>query len=76
MRLAGPCLFSLKRSVHLLFSLGFTALCETFSNKAGKDVSCGTDQLTHTLNTYIGKIVEGLCEETSYKVKSFTVFIC
>ena len=37
---------------------GFTSLCETYSLKASEE-SCGTDKLTSTLNTYLGKIVEG-----------------
>ena len=43
-----------------LFLSGFTSLCETYGNLAKSDVkSCGTEKLTATLNTYIGKIVEG-----------------
>lgn len=38
---------------------GFTSLCETYGNLGTTDASCGTEKLTATLNTYIGKIVEG-----------------
>ncbi|XP_078349307.1 adenylate cyclase type 10-like isoform X2 [Oculina patagonica] len=38
---------------------GFTPLCETYSLKASEE-SCGTDKLTATLNTYLGKIVEDI----------------
>ena len=42
------------------FLSGFTSLCETYGNLAKADVnSCGTEKLTQTLNTYIGKIVRG-----------------
>ena len=41
-----------------IFFAGFTSLCETYSLKASEE-SCGTDKLTSTLNTYLGKIVEG-----------------
>jgi hypothetical protein len=37
------------------FSTGFTSLCEKYSNLS----TCGTDELSATLNNYIGKIVEG-----------------
>ena len=39
--------------------IGFTSLCETYSLKASEAESCGTDKLTFTLNTYLGKIIEG-----------------
>ena len=43
---------------------GFTALCEKYSNLSDTDAggTCGTDQLSATLNNYLGKIVE--CESS------------
>ncbi|XP_035683245.1 adenylate cyclase type 10-like [Branchiostoma floridae] len=37
---------------------GFTSLCEKYTHSTDK--GCGTDQLTKTLNSYIGRIVSGI----------------
>jgi len=47
---------------------GFTSLCETYGNRGATDASCGTEKLTATLNTYIGKIVEGKVLKYAYFV--------
>ena len=40
------------------FLLGFTSLCEKYADMVTEDSTCGTDKLTATLNSYIGKIVD------------------
>ena len=41
---------------HICLFLGFTSLCECYSSMK----NAGIDQLTKTLNDYLGTIVEGI----------------
>lgn len=43
----------------ICFIRGFTALTEKYSNMATSNGTSGTDKLSATLNSYIGKIVDG-----------------
>ena len=46
----------LVNDLHLSYFLGFTAICE----KYGAMQNAGIDQLTKTLNDYLGEIVENI----------------
>ena len=47
-----------KEMSFLNFLIGFTSLCEKYADMVTEDSTCGTDKLTATLNSYIGKIVD------------------
>ena len=49
-----------KFEFNLLHYLGFTSLCESYANKSKQMKDFPTDQLTKHLNTYLGRIVQGI----------------